>query len=348
MLRINSQLQPTMNKILLQQMIAEKWVNVQKHPTADLYIYNYTPATQYDRNWNDITLACRGLILDGNFNIVARPFTKFFNYGEIEGQEIPNENFEVYEKMDGSLGILYWIENQAFIATRGSFTSDQSKAANTLLNTTYAPVLPQLDKTKTYLFEIIYPENRIVINYGDAQMLVLLAVIDTQTGEDLPLENIGFPVVKRYDGLTNFEAMKAMDTDNKEGFIVKFNSGLRLKIKFAEYVRIHRIITQVSTVNIWEYLKEDKVLNEVLDRVPDEFYDWVRKTATDLVAQFHLIEKEAQAEFKVLDSRKEAAEYYKTCKYPAILFKMLDNRPYKHIIWQMIRPVYAKPFMNDI
>lgn len=337
-----------MDTALLQKMIAEKWVNVQKHPTESLYIYNYSPSTQYERNWNDITLACRGLILDENFNVVARPFPKFFNYGEIAEQVIPNENFEVYEKMDGSLGILYWVGDKPFIATRGSFTSDQAKAANHLLHTQYASTLPHLDRTKTYLFEIIYPENRIVINYGDTQMLVLLAVMDIETGQDVPLEDIGFPIVKRFDGLTDFTAMKAMDIDNKEGFIVKFKSGLRLKIKFAEYVRIHKIITQVSTVNIWEYLKEEKPLEEILDRVPDEFYHWVRKTCDLLRGQFQDIETAAKADFKVFDSRKEAALYFQTCQYPAILFKMLDGRPYKHIIWQHIRPVYAKPFMNEI
>jgi RNA ligase len=142
-----------------------------------------------------------GLILDDNYIIVARPFPTFFNYSEIAEQVIPNENFEVYEKMDGSLGILYWIDNQLFIATRGSFTSDQSKVANELLNSKYAATLPFLDRTKTYLFEIIYPENRIVINYSDAEILVLLAVIDIETGHDLALEDIGFPIVKRHDGL---------------------------------------------------------------------------------------------------------------------------------------------------
>ena len=337
-----------MDTVLLQKMIAEKWVSVQKHPTESLYIYNYTPSTQYERYWNDITLACRGLILDENFNIIARPFPKFFNYGEIVEQEIPNENFEVYEKMDGSLGILYWVGDTPFIATRGSFTSDQSKVANELLNTKYAATLPHLEKTKTYLFEIIYPENRIVINYGAAQLLILLAVVDIETGQDSPLVDIGFPVVKRHDGLTDLAAMRLIEEDNKEGFIVKFKSGLRLKIKFAEYVRIHKIITQVSTVNIWEYLKEDKPLEEILDRVPDEFYHWVRKTCDLLRGQFQDIETAAKAEFKVFDSRKEAALYFQTCQYPAILFKMLDGRPYNHIIWQHIRPVYAKPFMNEM
>jgi RNA ligase len=96
-----------MNIEELNQLITDNYINVNKHPKADLYIYNYTQKAQYERLWNDWTLACRGLIMDRDYNIIARPFKKFFNLGEFENQDIPNESFEVYEKMDGSLGILY-------------------------------------------------------------------------------------------------------------------------------------------------------------------------------------------------------------------------------------------------
>lgn len=174
----------------LKQLIADDYINVQKHPTADLYIYNYSPKAQYDRLWNDWTLACRGLIMNALYEVVARPFHKFFNLEETENLILPDEPFEVYEKMDGSLGILYWADGKPAIATRGSFTSEQAIVATELLHTKYANSLEHLDPTKTYLFEIIYPENRIVIDYGDARKLVLLAVIDTKTGAEISLPNV--------------------------------------------------------------------------------------------------------------------------------------------------------------
>ena len=94
------------NEELLRQMLDERLVMVQKHPHADLFIYNYTNKAQYDRIWNEITLMCRGLILDAGLHIVARPFKKFFNLEELPADEIPDEPFEAYEKIDGSLGIL--------------------------------------------------------------------------------------------------------------------------------------------------------------------------------------------------------------------------------------------------
>ena len=332
-----------MNTQDLKQLISDDYINVQKHPTADLYIYNYSPKAQYDRVWNEHTLACRGLIMNELYEVMARPFKKFFNLGETENQYIPNEPFEVYEKMDGSLGILYWLAESPFIATRGSFVSEQAKFATELLHTKYADSIPLLDKTKTYLFEIIYPENRIVIDYGEERKLVLLAIIDTKTGEECALEYIGFEIVKRYDGLNDLQALKALEEDNREGFVVKFRDGYRLKVKFDEYQRIHRIVTQISSINIWEYLKEGSDLLPLLDRVPDEFYDWVKATHAQLFENFAQIEAEAKSDFKVFDTKKETALYYQTCKYPAILFKMMENRPYDHIIWKLIRPQYQKP-----
>jgi hypothetical protein len=83
---------------LLDKMIEEKYVSVQKHPETDYYIYNYTQNAQFDRMWNDVTKTCRGLILDGNRNIIARPFSKFFNYSELPLNEIPSGHFTFTDK----------------------------------------------------------------------------------------------------------------------------------------------------------------------------------------------------------------------------------------------------------
>jgi T4 RnlA family RNA ligase len=337
-----------MNTKQLNQLIADNYINVNKHPAADLYIYNYTAKAQYDRVWNEITLACRGLILDGDYKIVARPFQKFFNLGEFENQIVPNDFFEVFEKMDGSLGVLYWIENKPHIATRGSFVSEQSQVATEMLHTQYTDVIPLLDKSKTYLFEIIYPENRIVLDYGNERKLVLLAIVDTETGVETPLENIGFEMVNRYDGLNDLSKLKELEEANKEGFVVKFKNGYRLKVKFDEYQRIHRIITQVSTLNIWEYLKEGQDLLPILDRVPDEFYDWVKITHAKLLDNFAEIEAQAKLDFKILEDRKTTAIYFQTCQFPSVLFKMLDQQPYDQVIWKIIKPDYQKPFANKL
>lgn len=334
------------DKDLLADMRAKGYICVQKHPTAELYIYNYTQATQYESMWNEATLMCRGLIMDADLKVMARPFGKFFNLGERADQIIPDEAFEVFEKMDGSLGVLYWVDQKPYMASRGSFESEQAQRANIMLNNQYKDILDQLNPALTYVFEIIYPENRIVVNYGAREELVLLAVTDTQTGEELPLTSIGFPLATKYDGIQDLNILKSLEEDNKEGFVIKFKSGLRYKVKFEEYVRLHRIITQVSSLTVWEYLKSGEGFEVLLERVPDEFYNWVRATVKELMDAYENIEQTAQQQFKVLDTRKDTAAYFMSCAYPAIMFRMLDGRTYDDIIWKTLRPTFCKPFSD--
>jgi RNA ligase len=123
----------------------------QQHPILPLTIWNYTEKVQYEELWDDITLQCRGLVTDDKGTIIARPFRKFFNLEE--GKFTPTEEFEVYAKMDGSLGVVFWYNDEWHIATRGSFTSDQAIKGKEMLK---KYPLDKLDKNNTYLFEIIY------------------------------------------------------------------------------------------------------------------------------------------------------------------------------------------------
>jgi RNA ligase len=231
----------------LRQMVDERYISVRPHPTAPLHICNYTAKAQDAGRWNHATLTSRGLITDGEGAILARPFTKFFNLEQVE--HLPDEPFEVCEKLDGSLGILYWLRDEPYIFTRGSFESPQSQIATELLR---AYDLSGLDRRMIYLFEIIYPENRIVVNSGDRRELILLAIIDTTTGHELPLTEVGVPVAKKHDGVNDVTSLHVLNWDNSEGFVVRFASGLRVKAKCAEYVRLHRLLTGVSEKMILE------------------------------------------------------------------------------------------------
>ena len=111
----------------------------QIHPTLDLTIWNYSPKVQYERLWDDITLQCRGLVTNSKGDVVARPFKKFFNYEEHKPEDIPNEDFVVYEKMDGSLGILFYYEEELMKGdiTYGLITIMKQVWKGSLTQTTY-------------------------------------------------------------------------------------------------------------------------------------------------------------------------------------------------------------------
>ena len=323
----------------------KRLININKHPSADLMILNYTADVQYGWLWDGFIEQFRGLIVDSDFNVIARPFPKFFNMEELKPGQIPNEPFEVFEKMDGSLGILYWADGIPCISTRGSFDSEQAIFATNLLHSKYEHVIPNLDQSKTYLFEIIYPENRIVVDYGGMQDLILLEIIDTQTGRQEGVRDIGFPVVQKYFAWENFNQLAAMNPENKEGFVVKFESGFRMKIKFQNYKELHRIVSGLSEKTIWEWLSSGISPEDKIEGLPDEYYNFVREKSAEITANYTTLERDAVNKYLEIiggmsDSldRKAFAILAQKFKLPGILFSMLDKKDYSQQIWKAVKP----------
>lgn len=320
----------------------------QIHPTLPLTIWNYTEKVQYESLWDEVTLATRGLVTDGSGRVVARPFSKFFNIEE--GKHTPTQEFEVFEKMDGSLGIVFVYEGQVVYATRGSFASDQAKwMVDWGGKYNFSHIIVE---GYTYLFEIIYPQNMIVVNYGGESRLVLLGVIKTDTGEETSWDDLsafeGWDLVKRYDGISDYTTLKGMVKNNQEGFVVRFSNGDRVKIKGEEYLRLHRIMTNLSTTAIWEVLSNGGDILSTLTDVPDEFYDKIHQYSKELMDKYTKLEDEYHFIFKILsrsddfEFRPGFAERAKRYKHPAILFKMYDDKDYSGLIWKLIRPEFSK------
>lgn len=345
---------------VLNDYIDNSLIVANKHPEYDIWILNYSPKAQSKKFWDEYTMSCRGMVIDNDGNILARPFQKFKNYQEHEPAEIDlTKPFVIYEKMDGSLIIVFYyaLKMEWIVASRGSFISEQSIEAKKMLGLKYE----KLQQGNTYLFEIIYPENRIVVDYGDRRELVLLSKIETKTGIELFHRHLVkfysniFTVVKVFDfkDIKNQNDLQALEeTENEEGYVFRFADGFRFKWKFSEYVRLHGILTNVSNLTVWEHMKNDYDFDELLDRVPDEFYDWLQRTVKKIQSRYGDIERQALLEFvriyhvnDIVD-RGLFAEQAKLTDFSAILFKLYDKRDYSYIIYKMIRPVYSKPFKD--
>ena len=114
-------------------------------------------------------------------------------------------------------------------------------------------------------------------------------------------EDLGFEIVMTYKSWgEGYNLLQQEISNDKEGYVIRFKNGFRMKIKGNEYKRLHRILTNISNRDIWEYLKEGKPLDEILDKVPDEFYNWVRETESSLKTQFEEIKISVETEFKTL------------------------------------------------
>lgn len=244
----------------------------------NLVLYTYTQRAVFDRLWDPIVEAARGLILHhGRGAVVAYPFPKFFNYGE-RSAALPDEPFVAYEKLDGSLGIVFFDVDAGRwrVATKGSFVAEQSAWAEAWLATRD---LRCLVPGHTYLVEIIYAENRVVVAY-DFAGLVLLGGYDgagRELGDDV-VRDIAARLSTRvahahaFGSVDDVKAAAAVCDRDAEGFVVRFASGYRVKIKGSEYLRIHRLISRVTPLALWESLEEGTDLDVVRREIPEEFW----------------------------------------------------------------------------
>ena len=364
-----------MNKAILDKYVEEGWLIKQSHPTLPLSIYNYSQSTQYEKHWDEITLACRGVITDDETGeVIVKPFPKFFNYEELPVNDIPwltSDYVYVQDKMDGSLGIFFCYDGEWIMATRGSFTSDQAIKGLDILKAKY--MLPSFDPSFAYLCEIIYPENRIVVDYGQEKVMFLGVVLNrtynwSESNHDelhwtTALAVLKSSGVKRSDivkttqvfdlGPELYSTLKALNKENEEGYVLRFfPSNMRVKIKFEDYCTLHRILTNVSSYDIWENLmKFGKLPEQMLKDVPDEFYDWVHDTQTKINEDFHRtyvyhIATVSRIMRDGMLTQKELAERFLalTGVNHGVLFGIAAGKDVSEKIWKMVKPEYSKPF----
>lgn len=342
---------------LLAKHVAEGNISRRPHPTLPLEILNYTAKAQYEQAWDDVTHACRGLIYDTyTYEVQARPFPKFHNLGEHDDADIPTRAPDrVDDKLDGSLGIIYPTPDGPAVATRGSFTSVQAIWATAWLRENHPDWTPPADLT--VLCEIIYPENRIVVDYGPRAELVGLAALDLYTGADRPLDWPG-ACTAVYD-LVDLDACLAVANAraNAEGFVCVWHQpdrpSLRIKIKADEYVRLHRAITGLSNRTVWEHMAAG-TLAALIDTVPDEFHRWIDDTATSLGQLHASIATTAVGELdRAIDDagglgaeRRVLAEHIKATTFPGLCFGLLDGKDIAPKVWRMVKPDREAPMID--
>ncbi len=347
----------------LAELVADGYVRERAHPEwPTLRILNYSERSVYERMWTHETLTCRGLIYDaGSGEVVARSWPKFFNWGELE-PGMPDFDrrapCEVTDKQDGSLGVIFRnpYTGGLEVATRGSFISEQALIATQEL-------LPRLLSNGwepragwTTLVEIIYPKNRIVLDYGDRRGLTLLGGVHTETGAAKgPNHFDDWPgsVTRTFEAGSLYEALSMPPRPNAEGLVLRYEDGLMVKLKQDDYVRLHKIVTGLTPARVWETMAANRgSIEQLLKIVPDEWHGWLTETANGLGDAYAVIERAAKTRFSaVVDDllgvespeRKDFAVRAIAATKDApglrpLLFLLYDGRDTDEAIWKQIRP----------
>ena len=171
----------------------------------------------------------------------------------------------------------------------------------------------------------------------------MLAVINTETGEELDIAQFKdlFTTAEKYDNVTDF--LKFRDTsngNNREGFVIKFANGFRLKLKFEEYFKAHFAKSFLSYNKILNAVKcneVDQLRNNIEANLPEEDLIYFNEIVNSVLEKYNSIINVCKSEYRDdFGSRAEAAAYFKQCKYPAIMFALYDCKEYRHIVWKYV------------
>ena len=276
-----------------QELKEAGFLQMKKHSEYPLYILNYTSKTQFKQEWCKELIHARGLVVAEDGEIIARPIPKFFNHYEIRG-ELQDQDYELYKKLDGSLVIMFHYKGNPIFCTRGSFFSDQALRAEQIFKMKY--IDEDVNKECTYCFEVIYPQNKIVVDYGGVEDLFLLSITHTKTGKNVNINQAGFNTVEKIDinGICYTEWVKH-NVDNEEGYVMRFiTDNLRVKIKFDNYVEKHKR-NSISAEAIRVRMKKMEPIN--LDIIPDECYGEVKEIIDEMSVLFKMKENEVSMIF---------------------------------------------------
>lgn len=311
-------------------------VSVFFHPQEPLIGLNYTPVAhntlhRFSEGWTMPLRLCRGIIFDYEGNLVAKPFNKFFNVGENEEtKELPDMAFDATAKHDGHLGIIFDYRGGLFITTRGSFKSKSALIATEMLENYFVKKnwAKKFPAYLTVLVEIIHPETKVHVDYERKKKFILIGAYDRETLKDLDYQDLckfgkflGLQVTERWQGnsLQDLkELMKDLSVENKEGYVVRFQNGLRVKFKFASYINL-MVKEKLGYAYIMKRIISGN-LQKMIGNLPEELYaeaeamvKKIKKVQSPALA--NLSEKEKrQYLYELVDSEKSTSYYRSICR----------------------------------
>lgn len=296
---------------------------------------------------NPIVQECRGIILDeaNNWKIVAFPFKKFFNLGEKNAAKINWNDSTAYLKNDGSLAILYWYDDQWQVATSGSpdaggnTVGDKELTYRRMFWETFTKLKMHLPEHKSicYMFELMGPVNRVVVNYYENELRFIGARC-LQTNEELPITDSRFPrgwlraqpyyIINGEQGVKDF----VEDNLNKlglEGLVVVDNDWNRVKIKCKRYVELHHLKEQWNPRSILDLVRKGEQ-DEMIAYFP-EFKDSI-EVVMDKYQRLILNVNCEYEMFKHIVDRKEFASAVKNNKYSSFLFALKSGKDLHEVL----------------
>lgn len=281
-------------------------------------ILKYRPEVNFFDLWNEFYMETRGLVIDiDKMELVSCPYRKFFNLNEkpITQINVITElinkayNVTIKNKEDGSMISCSRYNGNLVVSTSGALNSSQALWAKAFIEKHYPALMESLPEHLTFIFEAIYPENHIVVDYGLREDLILTNIRNKKTGrllEEAEVEhyamlfNLPTPQKETTGLLELMKAAKNRDlypAESKEGwvFVIRTKDEERLfKLKCDDYCEVHKILSfAISPKIVFQKIKTD-TLDDFLAKIPDNIKPLTTKIANVIFNHIERVQEEVQ------------------------------------------------------
>jgi len=325
---------------------------IQSPKFPDVVMLHYMDAVQYDNLWTTFNRMCRGLILDmKNQRVLAWPFNKFFNLDQMPETKYDKletlGHFDTSEKLDGSMIIMFRDPNtdKLTFTTKGSLDSEHGQYVNALeFPTGFWLIASKYMESGTLIFELISKRFQIVVDYnkkGYEEGLYLIGYRDHISGRLAGFNEVG--KIANDLGVNTFQRYQFDSLDRllevtdalpvlEEGFVLRFEDDLMVKVKGKAYLAAHRFISHLSDRNILEAVAEGTATN-LATLAPEEY----RQDVLDKIDHFNKRVTELENTCYTLYSdapktglRKDFALWVNAnvpSHFKGFMFQLLDQKP---------------------
>lgn len=217
-----------------------------------LFVLKYAKRVFYDALWNDYLEECRGTIIDKDFNVISRPFTKIYNHKVEDRSPVfqPDERVVAYDKINGFMVAVTTYNGELLISTTGSLDSDFAKMAEEMITTTANTDLMKtlcMDGQVTLMFECCHVNDPHIV--PEVNGLYYLGHRVNHWNSDMShmaMESTAFDNIRKakwmkvrpvsYREMTVAEVEEQMKTSTREGVVFYHLDGRSAKIKTKHYL----------------------------------------------------------------------------------------------------------------
>lgn len=267
-----------------------------------------TPDEFWDK-YDGFYLECRSVVIDIKENrLVVTPFKKFRNLNECEETSIENISkrikdakcVEFSDKLDGSMQAVRYYNDSIVMCGSTSLNPEFSwrlkDGYHMLFDRAGYIDLIMDNPLLTFIFEYISMKDAHVVVYSkDQEGLYLIGIRNSVTGEEYSYKEVnsfankyGIPTTRVFDKTLD-DVIKELDdkkSNEAEGFVVNID-GYKVKIKYNDYVSMHRILSEISSINLVIKNIADGTFDDMISKVPKAYKDRVMQTANIVFRYIH-------------------------------------------------------------